>query len=89
MADDNKTEEKKEGKKEADAKKKVLRETCLCLKLVLCVTCFFTITLFFPQVEEPELTEEDKALQDELNLLVDRLEEAKVELHKPALEQMR
>lgn len=62
MADDKKTEEKKEGKKEADAKKKV---------------------------EEPELTEEDKALQDELNLLVDRLEEAKVELHKPALEQMR
>jgi len=41
------------------------------------------------KVEEPELTEEDKALQDELNLLVDRLEEPKVELHKPALEQMR
>ena len=40
-------------------------------------------------MEEPELTEEDKALQDELNLLVDRLEEPKNELHKPALEQMR
>jgi len=62
MADDKKTEEKKEAKKEADGKKKV---------------------------EEPELTEEDKALQDELNLLVDRLEDPKVELHKNALEQMR
>jgi 26S proteasome regulatory subunit N1 len=40
-------------------------------------------------VEAPELTEEDKAMQEELNMLVDRLEEPKKELHKPALEQLR
>jgi len=41
------------------------------------------------KLEEPELTEEDKALQEELNMLVDRLEDPKVELHKTALEQLR
>jgi len=41
------------------------------------------------KVEAPELTEEDKAMQEELNMLVDRLEEPKKELHKPALEQLR
>ncbi|CAH8461564.1 unnamed protein product [Schistosoma mattheei] len=35
-----------------------------------------------------DLSEEDKQLQDELNMLVDRLEEPNQELHKPALESM-
>eukprot|EP00795_Rhopilema_esculentum_P012677 gene12677-3387_t len=39
--------------------------------------------------EEPELSEEDKQLQDELNMLVERLSEQDVSLHKPALEALR
>ncbi|KAF6768671.1 hypothetical protein AHF37_06624 [Paragonimus kellicotti] len=35
-----------------------------------------------------ELSEEDKQLQDELNMLVERLEEPNVTLYKPALESM-
>jgi len=41
------------------------------------------------KVEEPEMTEEDKALQEELNLLVDRLDEPNQSLYKNALEQLR
>eukprot|EP00112_Aurelia_sp_Birch-Aquarium-sp1_P012638 Seg2658.4 transcript_id=Seg2658.4/GoldUCD/mRNA.D3Y31 product="26S proteasome non-ATPase regulatory subunit 2" protein_id=Seg2658.4/GoldUCD/D3Y31 len=39
--------------------------------------------------EEPELSEEDKQLQEELNMLVERLMEPDVSLHKPALEALR
>ncbi|THD19853.1 26S proteasome non-ATPase regulatory subunit [Fasciola hepatica] len=39
--------------------------------------------------KEDELSEEDKQLQEELNMLVERLGEANVSLHKPALETMR
>ncbi|TGZ68062.1 hypothetical protein CRM22_004458 [Opisthorchis felineus] len=38
--------------------------------------------------KEDELSEEDKQLQEELNMLVERLEEPDVSLHKPALESM-
>ncbi|KAG5447498.1 26S proteasome non-ATPase regulatory subunit 2 [Clonorchis sinensis] len=39
-------------------------------------------------IKEDELSEEDKQLQEELNMLVERLEESDVSLHKPALESM-
>eukprot|EP00794_Sanderia_malayensis_P017065 gene17065-18785_t len=39
--------------------------------------------------EEPELSEEDKQLQDELNMLVERLVEPDTSLHMPALESLR
>ncbi|XP_033101471.1 26S proteasome non-ATPase regulatory subunit 2-like [Anneissia japonica] len=39
--------------------------------------------------QEPELSEEDKQLQDELNMLVERLTESDTTLYKPALEQLR
>ncbi|KAK3737228.1 hypothetical protein QZH41_010857, partial [Actinostola sp. cb2023] len=39
--------------------------------------------------EEVELSEEDKQLQEELNMLVERLSESNVDLHKPALEALR
>lgn len=39
--------------------------------------------------EEPELSEEDKQLQEDLNMLVERLLESDVALHKPALESLR
>lgn len=34
-------------------------------------------------------SEEDKQLQEELNMLVERLQESNAELYKPALEQIR
>ncbi|CAH8467101.1 unnamed protein product [Schistosoma margrebowiei] len=40
------------------------------------------------ETSKDDLSEEDKQLQDELNMLVDRLEESNQELHKPALESM-
>ncbi|CAH8446360.1 unnamed protein product [Schistosoma turkestanicum] len=40
------------------------------------------------ETPKDDLSEEDKQLQDELNMLVDRLEEPNQELHKPALESM-
>ncbi|CAH8468005.1 unnamed protein product, partial [Schistosoma haematobium] len=40
------------------------------------------------ETSKDDLSEEDKQLQDELNMLVDRLEEPNQELHKPALESM-
>jgi len=39
--------------------------------------------------EEAELSEEDKQLLEELNMLVQRLQEAKTSLYKPALESLR
>lgn len=39
--------------------------------------------------EKTELSEEDKQLQDELNMLVERLQESKTELYMPALTSMR
>nr|XP_058953280.1 26S proteasome non-ATPase regulatory subunit 2-like [Pocillopora verrucosa] len=39
--------------------------------------------------EEPELSEEDRLLQEELTMLVERLSESNVSLHKPALEALR
>ncbi|XP_032228276.1 26S proteasome non-ATPase regulatory subunit 2 isoform X2 [Nematostella vectensis] len=39
--------------------------------------------------EEVELSEEDKLLQEELTMLVERLKERNVSLHKPALEALR
>ncbi|XP_078333665.1 26S proteasome non-ATPase regulatory subunit 2-like [Crassostrea virginica] len=39
--------------------------------------------------KEPELSEEDKQLQDELNMLVERLKESDQRLYKPALESLR
>ncbi|XP_041766758.1 26S proteasome non-ATPase regulatory subunit 2 [Anopheles merus] len=38
--------------------------------------------------EKTELSDEDKQLQDELNMLVERLQEADVELYRPSLEAM-
>ncbi|XP_058447673.1 26S proteasome non-ATPase regulatory subunit 2 [Malaya genurostris] len=38
--------------------------------------------------EKTELSDEDKQLQDELNMLVERLQEPSVDLHLPALETM-
>ncbi|CAI2724426.1 unnamed protein product [Schistosoma spindalis] len=40
------------------------------------------------ETSKDDLSEEDKQLQDELNMLVDRLEEPNQQLHKPALESM-
>ncbi|CAH8463396.1 unnamed protein product [Schistosoma intercalatum] len=40
------------------------------------------------ETSKDDLSDEDKQLQDELNMLVDRLEEPNQELHKPALESM-
>ncbi|CAH8460919.1 unnamed protein product [Schistosoma rodhaini] len=40
------------------------------------------------ETSKDDLSEEDRQLQDELNMLVDRLEEPNQELHKPALESM-
>ena len=39
--------------------------------------------------DEPEMSEEDKQLQEELNMLVERLKETSVDLHKPSLEVLR
>ncbi|XP_006811883.1 26S proteasome non-ATPase regulatory subunit 2-like [Saccoglossus kowalevskii] len=39
--------------------------------------------------KEPELTEEDRQLQEELNLMVERLTESNEKLYKAALEQLR
>ncbi|XP_035773479.1 26S proteasome non-ATPase regulatory subunit 2-like [Anopheles albimanus] len=38
--------------------------------------------------EKTELSDEDKQLQDELNMLVERLQESDVELYRPSLESM-
>ncbi|KAH8851895.1 26S proteasome non-ATPase regulatory subunit 2 [Schistosoma japonicum] len=40
------------------------------------------------ETTKDDLSEEDKQLQDELNMLVERLEEPNKDLHKPALESM-
>lgn len=39
--------------------------------------------------EEPEMSEEDKHLQEELDMLVERLKESNTSLHKPSLEMLR
>ncbi|XP_065191107.1 26S proteasome non-ATPase regulatory subunit 2-like [Sycon ciliatum] len=42
-----------------------------------------------PVVEESELSEEDRQLQDDLLMLVERLQESQAELHGPTLESLR
>ncbi|XP_060928974.1 26S proteasome non-ATPase regulatory subunit 2 [Limanda limanda] len=39
--------------------------------------------------EEQELSEEDKQLQEDLEMMVERLSEENIELHRPALEELR
>ncbi|CAB1450698.1 unnamed protein product [Pleuronectes platessa] len=39
--------------------------------------------------EEQELSEEDKQLQEDLEMMVERLSEENTELHRPALEELR